>query len=325
MPTRLILTPIAALSLLGLAVLPGCYRGVDAAPDESDGDGDGEGEGGSADADDGSADDDGPASDPLISECRRPTYEVYRALEPSCAGCHGEGTSVPLMADFVAFEQLVVYDESLVVPGDPAASRLLAMMRGEGPPPLTQMPPGALDFEELEAEGRTEIGLSDLEAWISALEPCEVPGGLGSPRFARRVRVEQVRATLLAQLDLTLADVEHATRYPLDDPTFPALPSGHNSSGAAHARWKALGGPDTLLGSLRTTEWSPQFIQTIGPMAQAWCRRSITLGRTALLRHASADSDSATQAAAIEANIAYLYLHMLGVVATDEEDRKSVV
>jgi hypothetical protein len=309
------LAAFAPLAALGLALAPACYQGLDGAR----ADGDASGDGADAADDAASTGDDGPASDPLISECRRPSYEVFLALEPSCAGCHGEGTSVPLMQDFVAFEQLVVYDETLVVFGDPGASRLLAMLRGEGPPPLSQMPPGAMSFADLEAEGATGIGLADLAEWIGELEPCDTPGGGGSPRFARRVGVEQIRAMLFAQLDMSLADVEHATYYPIDDPTFPTLASGHNSSGEAQARWRALGGPDVLRGDVRNADWGPLFIQTVGPTAQLWCRQAVGRDEAVLFRHASRDSDSSVDAAAIRANIAYLYLHMLGIVATDED------
>jgi hypothetical protein len=305
---------IAACAALALAT--GCYHGLDAAK----ADGDASADGGDA-ADDAaeSGTDDGPNMDPLVSECRRPSWEVFLALEASCAGCHGEGTSVPLMQDFVAFEQLVVYDPTLVAFGDPDASRLLAMLSGEGPPPLSQMPPGTKSFADLESDGSTGIGMDELRAWITELEPCDRPGGGGSPRFARRVSVEQIRSMLFAQLGITLADVEHATYFPLDDPAFPTLGSGHNSSDEAQARWRALGGPDLLRGDVRNADWSPLFLQTIGPMAQVWCRRAVAMESPALFRHASASSDSATDRAAIEDNIAYLHLHMLGVVASDED------
>ncbi len=306
---------IAACAALALATA--CYHGLDGS--KADGDASVDGGEGADDAAESGSGDDGPGMDPLISECRRPSWEVYLALEPSCAGCHGEGTSVPLMQDFVAFEQLVVYDDTLVVPGDPDASRLLAMLVGEGPPPLSQMPPGTKSFADLEGEGLTGIGMDELREWIGELEPCDRPGGGGSPRFARRVAVEQIRAMLFAQLDLTLADVEHVTYFPLDDPTFPTLGSGHNSRDEAEARWRALGGPDLLRGDVRNADWSPLFLQTIGPMAQVWCRRAVSAESPALFRHASPSSDSATERADIEANIAYLHLHMLGVVATDED------
>jgi len=116
----------AALAAWILADAAGCYHGLDSTGADGGDDG-GDGSGAAAS----SSSDGGPADDPLISECRRPSWEVFLALEPSCAGCHGEGTSVPLMHDFVAFEQLVVYDETLVVPGAPDESRLLAKDREE--------------------------------------------------------------------------------------------------------------------------------------------------------------------------------------------------
>jgi hypothetical protein len=307
---------LGALSVLAIAVAPACYHGLDRAQADADASGDGadEADGGAA-----SSGDDGPDSDPLISECRRPSYEVFLALEPSCAGCHGEGTSVPLMQDFVAFEQLVITDETLVVRGDPDASRLLAMLRGEGPPPLSQMPPGARNFADLEADGETGIGLAELAKWIEELEPCDMPGGSGSPQFARRVSVEQIRSMLFAQLGLSLADVEYTFRFPIDDPTFPTFASGHNSRGDAEARWRALGGPDLLRGDIRSADWNPLFTQTIGPMAQAWCRYAIDQDSPLLLRHATRDSDSAVDEAAIRSNIEYLHLHMLGVVASEAD------
>jgi len=307
---------LGALAVLALAVAPACYHGLDRAQADADASGDGAD---AADDDAASSGDDGESVDPLISECRRPSYEVFLALEPSCAGCHGEGTSVPLMQDFVAFEQLVVTDETLVVRGDPEASRLLAMLRGDGPPPLSQMPPGARSFADLEADGEADIGLAELATWIEELEPCDRPGGGGSPRFARRVGVEQVRAMLFAQLGLSLADVQHVSRFPIDDPTFPTLGSGDNSSADAEARWRALGGPDLLRGDIRSADWNPLFIQTIGPMAQAWCRRAIDLDMSPLFRHATPDSDSSVDAEAIRSNIEYLHLHMLGVVASEAD------
>jgi hypothetical protein len=313
---RLRIASLAAPVVLGLAALPACYHGLDRAQADADASGDGAD---AADDDAAESGDDGPSSDPLISECRRPSYEVFLALEPSCAGCHGEGTSVPLMQDFVAFEQLVITDPSLVVRGDPDASRLLAMLRGEGPPPLSQMPPGARNFADLEADGETDIGLAELATWIEALEPCDMPTGGGSPRFARRVGAEHARAMLFAQLGLTLADVQHVSRYPIDDPTFPALASGDNSRADAEARWRALGGPALLTGDIRSSDWNPLFLQTIGPMAQSWCRQAIDRDSPLLLRHASGDSDSAVDAAAIRANIEYLHLHMLGAVASDAD------
>jgi hypothetical protein len=54
-------------------------------------------------------------------------------------------------------------------------------------------------------------------------------------------------------------------------------------------------------------------------MAQAWCRQAIELDSELLFRHATRDSDSAVDREAIRANIEYLHLHMLGVVASEAD------
>ena len=131
--------------LVALACASGCYRGADARATADDAT---QGDAGTEDgtASDGGASDGDDDSDPLISECRRPTYEVFERLAPTCAGCHDEGTSVPLAADFVSFEQLVVYNTDLIAFGRPDDSLLLDMLEGIAAPPLEQMPPGAASW-----------------------------------------------------------------------------------------------------------------------------------------------------------------------------------
>ena len=264
------------------------------------------------DSDDGD-DDDGP---PGVSECRQPTLLVYDGLRRSCVGCHDEGTNLPLAADFVSFEQLVAYNTGLVVPGDPDDSPLIAMLVGNAPPPLDQMPPGAVSFAELSDMGETDITLEEVEDWIADLEPCDIPGGDLSPRYARRVGAEHIERMLQAQLDLTEDETEHVSRFPIDDPVFGYMTRAFNSSGDAWARWAALGGPDYLRGTARNDGWSPLFLQTIGPTAQAWCDQSIDFGRDALFPVAGPD---ATDEASVRANIDALYLDLLGVQATQDD------
>lgn len=265
---------------------------------------------------DGGSSDEGPHSDPGADACNQESYEIYLALSRTCEGCHGEGTNFPAFASFESFERLIVADASLVVPGDAAASELLALLEGEADPPLRQMPPGAYSFVDLEQDGMTDVGIDELRAWIDGIAPCDPPSDPGSPRFARRVEAEHVRSMLFAQLGLTLADVLNVAYFPIDDPTFGVLTPGDNSDRDAEARWSALGGPNLLTGNQRQSAWSPLFLQTVGPMGQAWCRRSIQLGRDALFRDASVDT---TDVGAIKANIAYLHLRMLGVVASAAE------
>lgn len=274
--------------------------------------------------DDSSADGNGsdgvPGDDePGVDACRQPSYDVYAGLLRTCEGCHGAGTNFPAFADFAAFESLIVGDTSVVTPGDPDASTLMQLLAGTAAPPLRQMPPGANSFAALEEDGLTDIGIDAVRDWIADLEPCDTPTGGGSPQFVRRVDAEHIVRMLYAQLDLALPDVLDPSRFPVDDPTFGALTSADNSERAANARWMALGGPDYLRGQQRQISWSPLFVQTVGPMAQAWCRRSIQLDRDALLRHVGSDSDSTTDSTAIRANIRYLYLRLLGIEATDAE------
>lgn len=276
--------------------------------DDADGDGDsGDSDAGSDDADDG---DDGP---PQVSACRQPTLAVYDGLRRSCVGCHDEGTNSPIFGDFAAFERLVAYNTGLVVPGDPGASLLVEMLEGNAPPPLDQMPPGAVSFAEMSELGETDLTLGEVEAWIEDVEPCEIPSGDLSPRYARRVSAEHIHHMMSTQLQLSTQDVEHVSRFPVDDPVFGYMTTANNSSGEAWARWAALGGPDYLRGAARNSGWSPLFIQTVGPMAQAWCGRSIELGRDALF---PAAGPGATDETSVRANIEDLYLDLLGVVAS---------
>lgn len=304
--------------ILASALLAACNDGhATASADDTSAAADAGDVGEGTSAADGGSSDDGPHSDPPgVDACNEESYAIYVALAKSCDGCHGEGTNFPAFASFESFESLIVADASLVVPGDADASELLALLAGEADPPLRQMPPGASSFVDLEADGMTDVGMDELRAWIDGIAPCDPPSDPGSPRFARRVEAEHVRAMLFAQLGLTLADVAHVSYFPIDDPTFGTMTPADNSNRDAEARWAALGGPNLLTGNLRVSAWSPLFLQTVGPMGQAWCRRSIQLDRDALFRDASVDT---TDVGAIKANIAYLHLRMLGVVASSAE------
>lgn len=294
----------------------GCGEGGGGANDGDGTDTDPAGDADDDDDDDESDDGDDDDGPPGVSECRQPTLVVYDGMRRSCVGCHDEGTNLPLAADFASFEHLVAYNSGLVVPGSPQDSPLIAMLEGNAPPPLDQMPPGAVSFAELSEMGETDITLAEIEDWIADLEPCDVPGGDLSPRYARRVGAEHIERMLQAQLDLVDDDTEHVSRYPVDDPVFGYMTGAFNSSGDAWARWAALGGPDYLRGTARNDDWSPLFIQAIGPMAQAWCGRSIDLGRDALFPAAAAD---ATDEASVRANIEALYLDLLGIEATQDD------
>ncbi len=315
----------AAIAIGIAAVAPassggcGCGDGGSGQAEEDGGESDaGEADAGSGGSDAGSddagdADDDGP---PQVSECRQPTLAVYEGLRRSCVGCHDEGTNSPIFSEFAAFERLVAYNTGMVVPGDPGASLLVEMLEGNAPPPLDQMPPGAVSFAEMAEFGETDISLDEVEAWIEDVQPCDIPSGDLSPRYARRVSAEHIQHMMSTQLQLSVDDVQHVSRFPVDDPVFGYMTNAFNSSGEAWARWAALGGPHYLRGAARNSGWSPLFIQTLGPMGQAWCGRSIELGRDALFPAAGAGT---TDESSVRANIEALYLDMLGVVASQDD------
>lgn len=84
----------------------------------------------------------------------------------------------------------------------------------------------------------------------------------------------------------------------------------------------AMGGPHRLEGKWRNDTVTPGFAQALIHASQAWCRTAVTkTGNRAVLSKATlADaSTTALGAAAIRANIAELYLKMLGEVPPQAE------
>jgi hypothetical protein len=250
-----------------------------------------------------------------LDECRTPTFEMYAALQPTCAGCHGDGTSVPSFASLAAFENLIAYNPRIVAPGDPAASELVRLLEGRGTGTLPQMPLGEASFADLDERGETQVSVGEVKAWVRDLEVCDVPASHESP-LAAPITVEQLRNQLHAQLGLTREDT--ASLFPIESPhAIEQLPRNRDAR-SAHRRWMAMGGPNHLSGSARRQEISPLLVQQLFAVSQSWCRKSVREQDT-LFRHATRDSQSGTDEAAIRQNIEYLYLHMLGVVASAEE------
>jgi|GEM_PF-617885 len=259
--------------------------------------------------------------------------DVYNRLLPTCGACHGTGTSLAYFSSLQTFENLLVYDENWIVPGEPTSSNLLPLLRGNAPGSFTQMPIGGDDFEALEAAGQTQITLAELETWIANLQPRQ--GGPSSGQedatLVRLKTAEQIKRNLYAQLGLTDEDFfsigeEYigyipGGRFPVYSPD--ATPQPHGNTGAegrgAIERFLALGGPHHLGKKARRREVSPLFLHTLVQVSQAWCRRSLSLDSSHLLRDAVLSDTSADNAADIRANLAYLQLKMLGTPATSDD------
>ncbi|MBL8951783.1 MAG: hypothetical protein JNK82_13455 [Myxococcaceae bacterium] len=248
--------------------------------------------------------------------------DVYTRLKPTCGGCHTVDMR-PFFGSLEAFENLIVYDTKYVVPMDPAGSTLLAMLRGTAAKPMPPVP--SAPFSGLEAERKTFITMTELEEWIRRLQPRTVPVVIDPP-LVRRKTAEQVQAALYQQLGLTEADfydaafnVRGGDAYAVRSPD--ATPYA-DSTGQGATLFVSLGGPHRLEGKWRNDGVTPGFLQALTHTSQAWCRAAVTKpGNTAVLSRATlADaSTTAPGAAAIKANIAELYLKLLGEPAPQAE------
>src|SRR5688500_11042411 len=130
---------------------------------------------------------------------------VMDKLRGPCAGCHTSGT-IPYFSSLANFETLLVYNEKYVVAGQPDKSYLLALLRGQGAPPLNQMPIGQASFAALAEQGKTEISMAELEEWITNLAGAAVVTPDPAAPTVQRMSAEQIRDTLYKQLGLSNAD-----------------------------------------------------------------------------------------------------------------------
>ncbi len=248
--------------------------------------------------------------------------DVYTRLKPTCQGCHTVDMR-PFFASLDAFENLVVYDPRFVVPMDPAGSTLLAMLRATASKPMPPAP--SAPFITLEGQGQTFITLAELEEWIRRLQPRATPVVVDPP-LVRRKTAEQVQAALYQQLGLTEADFYDAALNPRAGDAYavrsPDATPYADPTEQGGTLFISLGGPHRLEGKWRNDAVTPGFLQALTHTSQAWCRAAVTkAGNRAVLSRATlADASTTPQgAAAIKANIAELYLKMLGEVPPQAE------
>lgn len=258
--------------------------------------------------------------------------EMYAALEPTCGTCHRVGKT-PYFASGASFYNLLVRDPTWVTPGDPGASRLVAILEGTAPEPYPQMPLGVRSFAQLAADGETEVGVDEVRAFITALDGCDAQAPPPSPRpVVQRKSARQIHNTLKLHLGLVDDDIVrrdsggsgNEDRFPIWSPdTVERLTSNVNidpfNIGAAR-RWYALGGESYLKGSRANDVLSPTFGQTMVQVSQAWCRVAVEKpDNAALFRHVTQGQLDAATPAQIKDNISYLMLRFWGHVATPEE------
>ena len=75
----------------------------------------------------------------------------------------------------MSFQDLIVNNRELVVPGDPDDSELVHLLEGNGSGVFTQMPIQGDAFSMMSAAGETEITIEEIRQWVidlpSGVEP----------------------------------------------------------------------------------------------------------------------------------------------------------
>lgn len=245
--------------------------------------------------------------------------DVFTRLTPTCAGCHSLDQR-PYFASLEAFENLIAYDPRWVTPGVPAQSELLRLLEGTGAG-MKQMPPlPSAPFAQLDAERKTQITMAELRTWIEQLTARQTPPTPPDFPIVRRKTAEMVEATLKQQLGLADADFYDTTSWdPLHSDSYavrsPDATPYANAFEQGGTLFMAMGGPHRLEGKVRNDQPSNSFLQALVPISQAWCRTAFQKTDNTAVWIAATPSDASTTAGgatAIRANIAALYLKMLG-------------
>ncbi len=262
--------------------------------------------------------------------------DVMNRLAPSCASCHAADSNKPFFASLDAFETLLVFEPRFVTPGNPDASELVRLLEATSSGPFRQMPIGSDAFAQLAEAGKTQIGMTEIRAWIHELNGAVTmaPGARESV-VMQRLDAEHVLAALGTQLGLSDDDfwtldgngvpVEaKVSRYPARAPD--ALPMntaaiGHSDTPeAAWGRYTALGGAHRLGRLRKRSELSPTFALHFIQSSQAWCARAVEKNQDDLLLGGLTPGDTSELAApAIRANLARLYLRMIGDPPSEAE------
>jgi hypothetical protein len=251
--------------------------------------------------------------------------DVFTRLSPTCVGCHNNISDRPYFQDLTAFENLIVNNPAFVVPGNPAQSRLLALLDASDP---QWMPPGDGNaFVDLERAGQTSITIDEVSRWIAAL-PVTPPDPPQDIPVLRRKDADMIVATLRSQLGLVDEDFYNMTYspgvayYPLSDDRYtvrsPDAVPYIDPNGESGVLYTGLGGAWHLEGKTRSTDITQTFLQAFTHVSQAWCRTAVEKGTGPLFTRAAVTDGTTTPEGLqrVRDNIAALHLHMLGEPAT---------
>jgi len=257
---------------------------------------------------------------------------IYEGLKPHCDMCHGEGTSFPAFGSFTSFQNLITYNPRVIVPGEPEDSGLIAFLEGRALGEWSSMPTSKA-YLKLQNEGVTQITIEEIETWIAGLKARPELPTRGGQKLSRRLRSEQIVASLYQQLGLEESDfftesgAVNNQSLPILDPNRVMKFLGNERNiitwsrygGAGSSfglfRWQAIGGPDFRSGVPSNVDTGETFGLMITQISLGWCRMSIRKkDNNALFKYANKKDGSDVQKEQIRKNINYLYLRMLGVI-----------
>jgi len=236
------------------------------------------------------------------------TDRVRLALAPDCAGCHSSG-DFGYFASATAFESLLVRNARLIKPGKPEESELVMLLEGKrSNSSQSQMPISGDSFAKLDAAGKTKIHVTEIREWITNLEaPGVATQANPSITAAHRVDATFIELGLRDLLGLVENDFysdaySHGvyTLYELSADYYD-LRSPDRAPGqwSTAGRFTSLGGSSAVVSAHGDPSVSTNFVQTLVPLSQAWCRMAVRKsGNTALFNVATAKTGSADKAKA---------------------------
>jgi hypothetical protein len=258
-------------------------------------------------------------------ECASSDNDAIRiALAPACKACHDVGSNRPIFASLDAFENLLVYDPAIVVPGDPDGGRLIPLLLGTATGTYTQMPLTGEPFAKLASAGKTGISMEAIRAWITTLPPPD-PARAGPHRDSpttRRLRVGELVGALQRTLGYDEVGATDAAQgnpgslWVRDPDAVGGI--GYQNIGATRT-WSVLGGGDPLGRVKDDPTWSPGALRTVVEMSLEWCGTAVAKGDKAIFRDAAPGDTSTDASTKIRANIGYLHLRLLGEPATSAD------
>lgn len=262
---------------------------------------------------------------PACGEASDETVRLMRALAPSCEGCHLTGVRA-YWSSVSSFQNLVVANPALIVPGDPEASEFVRLLDGRGRGAFRQMPIGTKSYADLVRDGTATTSIDEVKAWVRGLTATP-RNSQPDPAVARvsRIKPEQVQRVLYQQLGLVEGDFFiPAGEYgiimaePRSDDLYPfqpndAVPAPRQQP--SRDRFQALGGGSSFGQRKSDLTVGPSFVLTLTQLSQRWCRLSLSKpGNVALF---PAGTTRTTDQANVKATIRRWFVHFHGRKPTD--------